>query len=81
MTQKVIVMKSKGIAVLLSLIIPGAGSMYAEKVGKGFGLLLGTILGYFMIVVPGVIMHIISMICAANDTQEYNEKLIAQVKD
>ena len=32
--------KSPGIAVLLSLIIPGAGQMYLGKVGKGIILLI-----------------------------------------
>lgn len=38
--------KSAGIAVLLSLIIPGAGQMYAGKVGRGVALL---ILAWFLI--------------------------------
>ena len=52
--------KSPGIAVLISLVIPGGGSMYCEKVGKGIGLLIGTIIGYRLFIVPGVILHIIS---------------------
>ena len=32
--------KSPGIAALLSLVIPGAGQMYCEKVGRGFGFLI-----------------------------------------
>ncbi len=64
--------KSPGIAVLISLIIPGGGSMYCEKVGKGIGLLIGTIIGYCLYVIPGIIMHIISMAVAYNDANIAN---------
>jgi len=61
--------KSPGIAVLISLLIPGGGSMYCEKVGKGIGLLIGTIIGYCVFIIPGVIIHIISMVSAYNDAE------------
>jgi TM2 domain-containing membrane protein YozV/ribosomal protein L37E len=59
--------KSPGIAVLISLFIPGGGSMYCEKVGKGIALLIGTIIGYCIFIIPGVIVHIISMVIAYGD--------------
>jgi len=59
--------KSPGIAVLLSLIIPGAGSMYCEKVGKGIGLLIAAVIGYALFIFPGIIMHIVSMVVAYGD--------------
>jgi len=66
--HKQVVTKNHGIAALLSLIIPGAGSIYANKVGKGITLLILTIIGYTLFVIPGIIMHIVSIIIAAADT-------------
>jgi len=68
--------KSPGIAVLISLVIPGGGSMYCEKVGKGIGLLIGTIIGYRLFIVPGVILHIISMVLAYNDAKATDPNLL-----
>ena len=56
--------KSPGIAVILSLVIPGAGSMYCERVGLGIVLLIATAIGYVCFIIPGIIMHIVSMVVA-----------------
>jgi TM2 domain-containing membrane protein YozV len=37
--------KSRGIAVLLELFIPGAGAMYLERVGLGIAWLAGSVIG------------------------------------
>jgi len=50
---------SNGVAAVLSLFIPGAGQMYKGRVGQGFVWLIGTVIGYFMMVFPGVIIHVI----------------------
>lgn len=50
---------SAGVAALLSFIIPGAGQIYRGKIGKGILWLRLTIAGYFMLVVPGLIIHLI----------------------
>lgn len=73
--------KSPGIAVLISLIIPGGGSMYCEKVGKGIGLLIGTIIGYCLFIIPGVIIHIISMMSAYYDAKATDPKLLQTTKE
>lgn len=57
--------KSKGVAALLSLLLPGAGQMYLEKVGVGFGWLLGTLIAYCCFVVPGIVAHIWCIVNAA----------------
>ena len=59
--------KSNGIAAVLSLIIPGAGQMYKDKVGAGFFWLFGVALGYVLFIIPGVIAHIC---CIANAYEE-----------
>jgi len=65
--------KSPGIAVILSLFIPGAGSMYCERVGKGVAYLVFTLLGYmcfFFLCIPGVILHICSIVAGYNDAKK-----------
>ncbi len=49
---------SPGIAAVLSFFIPGLGQMYCAKVGRGFAFMAGTITGYFLLVVPGLAMHL-----------------------
>ena len=50
---------SPGVAAVLSLIIPGAGHIYAGRVGIGLALLAFTIAGYALFIVPGVLIHIL----------------------
>ncbi len=57
---------SPGVAALLSLFIPGAGHLYKGKVAEGIGLFVGTIFGYFLFIVPGLIIHLVAIITAAN---------------
>ena len=42
--------KSPGISALLSLVIPGAGQMYCEKVGRGFGFLIAVYLTVWILI-------------------------------
>ncbi len=44
--------KSVGLAVVLSLIIVGAGQMYAGKVGRGIAILLFSLFGIGVLYVP-----------------------------
>jgi hypothetical protein len=55
-----------GIAALLSLIIPGAGQMYRGKVGAGLGWFVAVLVGYMMLLIPGLILHLICIINAAS---------------
>lgn len=57
---------SPGVAAVLSLVIPGAGQMYKGEIGKGFAFLVGTVIGYLLLVVPGLIVHLIAVIEAFN---------------
>ena len=57
---------SPGIAALLSFLIPGAGQMYKGNVGVGLLWLIFVVAGYFIFVVPGVILHLICIFHAAS---------------
>lgn len=56
---------SPGVAAVLSLIIPGAGQMYKGEIGKGFLYLIITVIGYALFVIPGLILHLLCIIGAA----------------
>jgi len=64
--------KSPGIAVILSIFLPGAGSMYAERVGKGIAYLIFTGIGYACLILPGVILHICSIVAGYNDAKKFD---------
>lgn len=60
---------NRGIAALLSLIIPGAGHMYKNKPGVGFAWLIATVIGYLFYVLPGMLLHVICIIHAMSDRE------------
>ncbi len=41
--QQIAPAKDAGLATVLSVVVPGAGQMYAEETGKGFLMLLGAV--------------------------------------
>lgn len=55
-----------GVPALLSFFIPGLGQMVKGQVGKGILILIGTIIGYCLFVIPGLIMHIWAIADAYN---------------
>lgn len=55
---------SPGIAALLSFIIPGVGQIYKGNVISGLLWMFFTFIGYFMLLLPGIILHIICIIAA-----------------
>jgi len=63
--------KSLVIGPAMSLIIPGAGSMYAGKVGKGIFLFLLT--SFLVWILIGFILWIITAFIAYDDVYRYNK--------
>jgi len=57
---------SPGIAALLSFLIPGAGQMYKGNVGSGLAWLVFVVIGYFLLFIPGIILHLICIFAAAS---------------
>ncbi|MFD2034633.1 hypothetical protein ACFSKL_07535 [Belliella marina] len=57
---------SPGIAALLSFIIPGAGQMYKGDIGTGIVWFFFVVLGYFFLIVPGIVLHLICIVTAAS---------------
>ncbi|MDQ3817888.1 MAG: hypothetical protein M3362_09370, partial [Acidobacteriota bacterium] len=56
---------SPGVAAILSFFIPGVGQMYKGRVGEGILWLIFTPIGYVLLILPGLILHIICIINAA----------------
>lgn len=56
--------KSPGVAALLSLIIPGAGQMYRDRVASGLLWFCVVPIGYLAFVLPGLVLHLLCVILA-----------------
>lgn len=55
-----------GLAAVLSLIIPGAGQIYLGQTGTGLIYFFLTVVGYLFLIVPGLILHLVSIVAAAS---------------
>lgn len=68
--------KSPGLAAFISFLLPGTGQMYGGKVGKGIIWLMAGILGYWLWIIPGIIIHIWCIVNAYKTIQRYNFELL-----
>src|SRR5262245_16292872 len=57
-----------GVAAVLSLVIPGAGQIYKGRVFSGLVWLVAVVVGYMMLIAPGLILHLCCIIAAASGT-------------
>jgi TM2 domain-containing membrane protein YozV len=65
--------KNPQIAVFCSSLIPGLGQVYNGETLKGFVFLFGTLLGLFLILIPGLVVWIYSMYDAHITAGKMNE--------
>jgi len=56
---------SPGIAALLSFIIPGAGQIYKGSIAAGLLWFVATAIGYVMLIIPGLVLHLLCIFAAA----------------
>jgi hypothetical protein len=56
-------------AVLLSMLIPGAGHIYAGRAGAGVAWMASTLAGYACFFLPGLFLHGLCMVSAAHVRQ------------
>jgi TM2 domain-containing membrane protein YozV len=56
---------SPGLAALLSFLIPGAGQLYKGNVLSGLLWFMFTAIGYFLLFIPGLIIHFFCIVLAA----------------
>lgn len=66
--------KSEGLAAAISFFWPGIGQIYAGDTGRGLGWFFATMVGYAMLVVPGFVLHIMSIFDAAKTARRTNEE-------
>jgi TM2 domain-containing membrane protein YozV len=62
-----------GTAMVLSLVIPGAGQIYRGDASAGFGWMAGAALGYLMLIIPGIVIHILCVIDAGKVATDDDE--------
>jgi TM2 domain-containing membrane protein YozV len=72
--------KNAGVAAILSFFFPGSGQVYNGETGKGIGILIGTIIGYFIFVIPGVIVWLYGLYDAYTTAQKMNKGEIPYVE-
>jgi TM2 domain-containing membrane protein YozV len=56
---------SPSVAAALSLVIPGSGQMYKGQTRGGFLWLGAVVLGYMTFIIPGIVLHVLCVISAA----------------
>jgi hypothetical protein len=56
-------------AVLLSMLIPGAGHIYSGRAGVGVAWMVSTLAGYACFYLPGLFLHGLCMVSAAHVRQ------------
>jgi TM2 domain-containing membrane protein YozV len=56
---------NNGLAAVLAFLIPGLGHMYKGHVGAGLLWFVITVIGYLLLIVPGLILHIVQIFTAA----------------
>lgn len=65
-TRPIVVAPSPGVAAVLSVVIPGLGQIYRGKVGRGLLWLVGVLVGYGLLILPGIILHLACIFDAAS---------------
>ena len=80
--QPPVVKKEKNalLAALLSFIFTGSGQVYNGQTGKGIGILIGAIIGYFIFVIPGVLVFIYGIYDAYTTAQKMNKGEVPYVE-
>lgn len=56
-------------AVMLSMVVPGAGHIYAGRTGVGVAWMATTLAGYACFFLPGLFLHGLCLVSAANVRQ------------
>jgi TM2 domain-containing membrane protein YozV len=73
--------KSSGVALLLSLLWPGAGQIYLGRIGAGAGFMVGSLAAFMLIfLVVGILLYpavlIWAMVDAYRGAEEHNRRLL-----
>jgi TM2 domain-containing membrane protein YozV len=63
---------SPALAAALSLVIPGAGQLYAGRPGAAVVWFISVMVGYFLII-PGLVLHALCIVSAAASAHRLND--------
>lgn len=55
---------NRGLAAVFSLLIPGAGQIYKGEILKGIILVILTPVGYLLLIIPGLFIHLYAILDA-----------------
>ena len=64
--------KDPAIAGILSFLIPGLGQIYNRQYIKGIVSFLATTFGYYLLIIPGLIIHLLVIIDAVGEAKKIN---------
>ena len=64
-----------GAAAVLSLIVPGAGQLYAGRPVAGVAWFTVVTIGYLLLVIPGVVLHILCIASAAAAANQWRPSM------
>ena len=62
--RKLDVQPWNGLAAVLSFFIPGLGQLYKGDVSRGVILFVLTVIGYVFLIIPGLFVHVITILDA-----------------
>ncbi len=57
---------SNALAAIVNIFIPGVGQLIQGRLLAGLFFLFATFIGYILLVIPGLIMHVWAIVDAAN---------------
>jgi TM2 domain-containing membrane protein YozV len=57
---------SNALAAIVNIFIPGVGQLIQGRLLSGLFFLIATFIGYALLILPGIIMHIWTIVDAAN---------------
>ncbi len=66
-TSSQVFQQKHGLPALLSFFIPGLGQIVKGQVGKGILIFIGTIVGFMILIIPGIIIWLWQIIDAYNN--------------
>jgi hypothetical protein len=63
-------------AAVLSLIVPGAGQLYAGRPLSGVAWFALVTMGYMLLIIPGVLLHILCVASAASAAHHWRPSMV-----
>jgi len=68
--------KNPLLAFFCSLVVPGLGQVYNGMTARGIAILIGTAIGLFIVVIPGVVVWLYGMVDAYTTAKKMNDREI-----